>query len=242
MRTVKGSGSLVVLGSIVFAGLLSACGGSSSDAGSAQSSSAAPGSSTASAAPPASGSSASATPAQGPKIQGTAATTVTAGQAYSFQPQASGGSGALSFTIANKPAWATFDAATGKLSGTPAASDVGLYSNIEIAATDGTSVSPLPAFNISVGPAAATVQAATLNWVVPTQNADGSTLADLKGFKVHYGTASQTYTDTIDVSNAGLTTYVVQNLPPGTYYFSVTAYNSAGFESPGSAEVSATLN
>jgi hypothetical protein len=243
MRTVKGSWSLVVLGSIVFSSLLSACGGSS-DSGSQNSSTSAAPPATGSAASPASGSSASVTPPStlDPKIQGIAPTTATAGQPYSFQPQASGGTAPLSFTIANKPVWASFDAATGKLSGTPSASEVGLYSNIEIAATDGTAVTSLAAFNISVGPAGASSQSTTLSWVPPTANTDGSTLSDLKGFKIHYGSASQSYTETIDLDNAGLTTYVVQNLSAGKYYFTVTAYNSAGIESPLSAEVSTQVD
>lgn len=77
----------------------------------------------------------------------------------------------------------------------------------------------------------------TINWNPPTQNTNGSPLINLAGFKIHYGTASQKYTQTITVSNPGLVTYVVTNLSPGTYYFAVTAYSSAGAESPLSSEV-----
>ena len=82
----------------------------------------------------------------------------------------------------------------------------------------------------------------TLAWTPPTQNTDGTALTDLVGYKIHYGTASQTYTETVSVDNPGIATYVVQNLAAGTYYFAVTAYNSAGTESLLSDEVSATLN
>lgn len=85
-------------------------------------------------------------------------------------------------------------------------------------------------------------QNVTLGWQPPTENTDGSPLKDLQGYKIHYGTVSQDYTTTIQVSNPGVATYVVQNLPAGsTYYFAVTAYNSAGTESLLSDEVSATL-
>src|SRR5579871_6626674 len=70
--------------------------------------------------------------------------------------------------------------------------------------------------------------AVTLSWDAPTENADGTALTDLQGYKVHYGSESKVYSDTIQVSNPGLTTYVVQNLPAGTYYFAVTSYNSKG--------------
>ena len=58
----------------------------------------------------------------------------------------------------------------------------------------------------------------------------------------NYGTASQTYTEEVPVNNPGIATYVVENLPSGTYYFAVGAYNANGVESLLSDEVSATLN
>jgi hypothetical protein len=82
----------------------------------------------------------------------------------------------------------------------------------------------------------------TLAWTPPTANTDGTALTDLVGYKIHYGTVSQIYSQTVSVSNPGIATYVVQNLPAGTYYFAVTAYNSTGLESLLSDEVSATLN
>lgn len=91
-------------------------------------------------------------------------------------------------------------------------------------------------------PASNTSGTVTLSWEAPTENSDGSALVDLKGYKVHYGAASKRYSDTIKVSNAGLTTYVVQNLPAGTYYFAVSAYDSAGRESRLSGEVSTQVD
>ena len=86
-----------------------------------------------------------------PTISGTPATTVTVGQAYSFTPTASDPNGqALTFSITNKPSWATFSASTGRLSGTPAAANVGSTSNIVISVTDGAANASLPAFAISV--------------------------------------------------------------------------------------------
>ena len=82
----------------------------------------------------------------------------------------------------------------------------------------------------------------TLNWNPPTQNTNGSTLTNLAGYDIHYGTSSGDYTQSVSVSNPGIATYVVDNLTPGTYYFSVGAVNSQGVESPLSSEVSATVN
>ncbi len=180
---------------------------------------------------------------QGATIQGTAATTAVVGKAYSFQPQVSGASStAVTYTIANKPAWATFNAATGQLSGTPVGTDVGTDAGIEISATDAGSVIQLPAFTITVSAAVASNSSVSLAWVAPTQNSDGSALVDLKGYTIHYGSTSQAYTGSISVANPTVTTYLVNSLPAGKYYFAVTAFNSAGLESLLSDEVSATFN
>jgi hypothetical protein len=89
---------------------------------------------------------------------------------------------------------------------------------------------------------AASSNAVTLNWTPPTENTNGSPLTNLTGYDIHYGTASGDYTQTISVSNAGIATYVVDDLTPGKYYFTVGAVNSQGTESPLSSEVSATVN
>ena len=91
-------------------------------------------------------------------------------------------------------------------------------------------------------PPTASSGALTLNWTPPTENTDGSPLTNLAGYDIHYGTASGDYTQNVSVSNPGLATYVVDNLGPGTYYFSIAAVNSTGAESPLSSEVSMTVN
>jgi Putative Ig domain len=84
-------------------------------------------------------------------ISGSPATTVTAGQAYSFTPAATDSYGrTLVFAIANKPAWATFSTSSGQLSGTPPAASVGTYSNIVIAVSDGLKSATLAAFAVQV--------------------------------------------------------------------------------------------
>lgn len=167
-----------------------------------------------------------------------------AGSAYNFKPSASDADGdTVTFTIANKPAWAAFDAATGTLSGTPAANSAGTYANVEIAATDGKAVTPLPAFTITVtAPASTSTRTVALSWTPPTSNEDGSALVDLSGYKIHYGSASQTYTSTVSITNPGLTRYVLDSLPAGKYFVAMTSYNAAGEESAYSPELSVTVN
>lgn len=90
---------------------------------------------------------------------------------------------------------------------------------------------------MSAGPALA--GDATLSWAAPTTYTNGTPLTDLAGYKVHYGTASGAYTQTTDVGK--VTTYKVSNLPNATYFFAVSAYNTAMAESGYSSEVSKSV-
>ena len=82
----------------------------------------------------------------------------------------------------------------------------------------------------------------TLSWQPPTQNSDGSPLTDLAGYNIYVGTSSNSYDMQIQIDNPGLSTYVVENLDPATYYFSATAFNSSGMESGFSEEVVRVVN
>lgn len=79
---------------------------------------------------------------------------------------------------------------------------------------------------------------ATLSWMPPTLNTDGSPLTDLAGYRIYYGNQPGNYHSSILVDNPGLTIYVVENLRPNTYYFVMTAINSRGVESDFSNEAS----
>ena len=70
-----------------------------------------------------------------------------------------------------------------------------------------------------------------MSWTPPTRNTNGRSLTNLAGYRIYYGTSSSALTSQIQIANAGMASYVVQNLPRGTYYFGVRAYNSSGTES-----------
>ncbi|HKR37235.1 MAG TPA: putative Ig domain-containing protein [Steroidobacteraceae bacterium] len=168
-----------------------------------------------------------------PTISGSAPAAVNASSTYNFLPTASDVDGdSLAFSIANKPDWATFNTSTGRLSGTPDAADVGTYSNISISVSDGQASTALSAFAIAV--TAISNGRATLSWTAPTENTDGTTLANLAGYRIRYGTSAGSLTSTIVIDNASVTTYVVEDLAPATWYFAVTAVSSTGAESANS--------
>ncbi len=159
---------------------------------------------------------------------------------YKFQPIASTRVGRIvSFTIQHKPGWASFDSATGTLSGTPTAADVGTYLSIVISASNGTSSADLPEFAIAVTQAGNA--AVTVSWTPPTSNSDGTEITNLAGYQIEYGSSPAALLQTINVNSVGLTSYVIENLTPGTWYFAIKAINGSGVSSNQSGVVQFTV-
>jgi hypothetical protein len=171
-----------------------------------------------------------------PVISGSPANRIDVNAAYSFRPTATDANGdALTFSISGKPSWASFSTSTGQLSGTPSTSHVGTFANIVISVSDGKTSVSLPAFSIDV--TQASLGSATLSWSAPTQNTDGTTLTNLAGYRIVYGTSATALSQQVQIANAGVTTYVL-DLMPGTYFFAIKAYSSSGAESDSSSVVS----
>ena len=115
-------------------------------------------------------------PSVAPTLGGIPAASVTAGQPYSFVPVTTNPSDeTLSFSIVNRPAWATFNTATGALSGTPTSASVGSFAGIVISVSGGGDPVSLPAFAIQVQ--AATDAAPTISGTPPTTVASGGNYA-----------------------------------------------------------------
>lgn len=176
-----------------------------------------------------------------PTIQGSPSTSVTAGQAYSFQPAASDPDGdSLTFSVSGLPAWAAFNTSTGRISGTPTAADVATYSNIRVTVSDGRGGSASTAmFAITVTDLAS--GSVTLSWTPPTQNEDGSALTNLSGYEVRYGKDQANLDRSAQVSNPSVNTFVVDNLTSGTWFFAVRSLNSSGNSSVLSNTASKTI-
>lgn len=175
-----------------------------------------------------------------PSISGSPPTAIAVGEHYAFTPSVSDPEGdQLTFSVTQKPAWLTLDAATGTLTGTPSAVDVGTYRGVELSVSDGQNKTILPPFDIEVPAIGSRV--VTLSWLPPTQNEDGSPLTDLAGYEIAYGRQSGMYSTRIDVQNPGVTTYVVSGLVPGAYYFAMSSYNKANVRSRTSAELAINI-
>jgi hypothetical protein len=171
------------------------------------------------------------------QIFGVPPSTILAGRAFSFKPRAQDAAGAtFTFSVSGLPTWAQFDSATGRITGMPAAADVGAYPSIAVSVSDGATSAALPPFTVTV--VATAPGAASLSWTPPTQRSDGSALTDLAGYRIHFGNEPGEYLNAVTVDNPGLASYVVDQLTPATWYFAVTAFDSSSVESAYSNEAS----
>jgi hypothetical protein len=187
---------------------------------------------------PASGS-AGATAAGGMFLAGLASDAAAASQPYEFVPDVGETGGVpVAFVVENKPAWATFDAGSGRLAGTPGGADVGSTQTIRITATVG---SAKYTHELKLRVVAEASGIATVALEAPRTRTDGSQLANLAGYRIYYGKAGTRLDQFVDVKDARVTDARVSNLTPGTWYFSAVAYDAYGFESAATAVATKTI-
>ncbi|HTZ85300.1 MAG TPA: putative Ig domain-containing protein, partial [Solirubrobacteraceae bacterium] len=200
-----------------------------------------------------------------PTISGQPATSVHVGSKYSFQPSASDPDGdTLSFSIKNTPSWATFNAASGLLSGTPGSAAVGTYSGIEISVSDGQNTVSLPVFSIQVLAASSpppTNSAPTITGTPGTQVQAGQTYsftptaADKDGNKLtfsiqnkpawaNFSTSTGQLSGTPSSTNVGSDSGIVISVSDGTTSASLPAFTISVTSPPPptTSTGSATLN
>lgn len=72
---------------------------------------------------------------------------------------------------------------------------------------------------------------ARISWAAPTENEDDGPITELAGYVIYYGTHAGQYSNMIVIDDPETTSYEVENLSPGTYYFALTAINTDGLES-----------
>jgi hypothetical protein len=173
-----------------------------------------------------------------PTISGSPRRTVTAEQTYEFMPTSSDLDGdSLTFEISGQPEWASFSESNGRLWGTPGANDAGTYSDITITVDDGQATNSVGPFSITVEPVPPVKVSIELNWTPPRENEDGSSLDDLDAYKIYWGTRTGSYPNSVRIDAPGISSYIIENLDPGTYHIVATAINRAGFESDFSNEI-----
>ncbi|TLY95629.1 MAG: hypothetical protein E6K40_04480 [Gammaproteobacteria bacterium] len=179
-------------------------------------------------------------PDHAPVIGGTPSTNVVAGASYSFTPTAGDPDGdTLTFSIANQPSWATFSSRTGQLSGTPAKTNTGTFSNIVISVSDGTLTAALPAFSIQVQPppdhapviggtpSTNVVAGASYSFTPTASDPDGDTLTFSVANRPSWASFSNTtgqLSGTATTGNVGIFSGIVISVSDGTLTTSLPAF------------------
>jgi hypothetical protein len=97
----------------------------------------------------------------------------------------------------------------------------------------------LPSFTLTVQQVQ--LGSATITWTPTTTNTDGTPLTNLRGYRIYYGTSSSNLKKVVDIANAGISSAVVENLGPGTWYFGVRSYTTSNVESDLSNITSKTI-
>jgi hypothetical protein len=171
-------------------------------------------------------------------VSGAPPSSIIEGRAFSFTPTVSNPGGAsLSFSYSSLPSWVSVTASNGTISGTPPTGTVGTYGNIRLTVTDGTNTYTSPAYSIQV--VATATGSATLTWMPPTTYTDGSPL-QIAGYRVYWGTSRNNLNNSRNVPT-GLSSYVVDQLTPGTWYFAISALDAAQLEGSMSNVASKTI-
>ena len=144
-----------------------------------------------------------------PIISGKPLSVIAVGETYQFFPEASDDDGdTLTFSINNKPSWATFDSKTGVLAGIPTDSDLGAHKGIQIFLSDAYTSSALQPFSIEVVPkTTATREARPGHYIAlnrddnSTAMLDAATRSGVQGVqKRFYWKQLEPYFDTYDFS------------------------------------------
>jgi hypothetical protein len=170
---------------------------------------------------------------QAPSIFARVIDSVRAGETYDWQPTASDADGDhLTFSAVNLPPWANIDSNTGRISGTPAAADVGIYESITISVADSArQTTTSQAFSITVtGDEHAGV--AALRWDLPLSKVSGEPLDDLAGYRILYGRDSDDLDRSVFVNDPNATSFEIDSLASGIWYFAVVAVSASGLEGP----------
>lgn len=143
-----------------------------------------------------------------------------------FTPKTVTGNGSVipDFSWSTQPA-ATSCTASGAWSGTKAASGVETLSPIVSGKSYTLTCTWL------------TGASTLLKWTPPTLNTDGTTLTDLKGYGLYYGTPATGMSQFQSITNPAATSYTIDNLTPGTWSFFLRAVGGFG---EGSSSTTAT--
>ena len=78
-----------------------------------------------------------------------------------------------------------------------------------------------------------------LSWVAPSEreNNQPMSLAEIAGYKIYYGPTPNQYNNSVNIKDGSADGYTFRGLRAGTYFFSLTTYDTDGRESQRSQPV-----
>ncbi len=166
-----------------------------------------------------------------PTISGDATAYARVGRNYVYQPTFNDPDGdSLSFSASNLPPWASLDAKSGRITGTPAGNDLGEYEDITITVADASHRAVTRPFSITVLTSATGV--ASLQWEQPAAKVSGAPLDDLAGYRIVYGRDANDLDHSVLINDPAQTSFEFTELDEGIWYFAVIAVNVNGLEGP----------
>ncbi len=149
-----------------------------------------------------------------------------------------GGTGTLTWTVADNANWLTATQSGNTIVATPnlGGLSAGTYSAVITVTASGATNTPqhVPVTLTVAAAPPPTTGSVTLRW-------NSNSESDLGGYKVYRATASGAYGAPIASLSPGTTQYVSSGLGVGTYYFVITAFDESGNESSPSVEVSKSI-
>ncbi len=80
-----------------------------------------------------------------------------------------------------------------------------------------------------------------MSWEPPRRNLDGSVIGNLAGYFIYYGKDPTNLNAIIKIPDPYVTTYTIDKLAPGTYYFRIVAFTEAGAKGTSTPTVSKTI-
>jgi len=148
------------------------------------------------------------------------------------------GTGSITWTASDNAGWLTLSPSTGTATAAVTTSvnhaglAAGTYNAAISVAVTGSSNTP-QSIPVTLTVTTSTAMSTTLTWAANTES-------DLAGYKIYSGTQSGVYGTPISVGK--VTSHVLTNLMNGTtYFFTITAYDTAGNESLYSPELSKSI-
>jgi len=134
----------------------------------------------------------------------------------------------LTYEASNLPDWVALDTETGSLTGSPGSNDVGVYTDIRFAISDGINSTVIGPFTLEV---VGQLYSATVNWQPVTSDENDEDISNVEGYILQWGAQPDVYDYEVFKSGQQSNSHMVKRLKAGNYYFSMMTILTSGIKS-----------